>query len=567
MNKVTLNEQESSGGQPAQSSRREFLKSSTMTLAAAAATAAAAVAPGTARAQEAAPPRGGLGGGATGNIFVETDTAYGRVQGIQTAGIKEFKGIPYGAPTGGRNRFTPPKKPAAWKGVRECLAHGQISPQVPADLRSDYAMMIHWDYHPGGMGEDCLSLNIWTPGLKDGAKRAVLVSFHGGGFTTGSGNAIGYDGAQLARFGDVVVVTVNHRLGVLGYTHLADLGAPAEFAYAGVTGIMDLTASLQWVRDNIENFGGDPGKVMIFGQSGGGAKTSSMLANPAAKGLFHRAAVQSGSMLKFVARDRATQNSEALLKQLGISKSQIADLQKVSWQQLLEAQAAASAAAPGLGGGPVLDGKYLTHDPFDPAAPPESADIPLIVSTTLEDAALALTNFSLSEPDLKALLDKRYKDKAADILAMYRKYYPEKSPYLIQAMVFTDAGFRRSAIKQAELKAAQGKGAIYMYEWDWPTPSFGGRYGAVHGLDVSGSFREARDGNDMARVADQLSSSWVAFAKTGNPNNSRIPPWPTFDAQTRATMVFGTPTQLVNDPRGEIRTFWEHMAPPSGLLG
>ncbi len=239
MKKEPLNQQPANGEQPAQSSRREFLKTSTMTLAA-----AAAAASGTARAQEAAPPRGALSGSATGNIFVETDTATGRVQGIQTAGIKEFKGIPYGAPTGGRNRFMPPKKPAAWKGVRECLAHGQISPQVPADLRSDYAMMIHWDYHPGGMGEDCLSLNIWTPGLKDGAKRAVLVSFHGGGFTTGSGNAIGYDGAQLARFGDVVVVTVNHRLGVLGYTHLADLGASAEFAYAGVAGIMDLTASL-----------------------------------------------------------------------------------------------------------------------------------------------------------------------------------------------------------------------------------------------------------------------------------------------------------------------------------
>ncbi len=405
---------------------------------------------------------------------------------------------------------------------------------------------------------------IWTPGLKDGAKRPVLVSFHGGGFTTGSGNAIGYDGAQLARFGDVVVVTVNHRLAALGYTQLADLGAPAEFAYAGCAGIMDLTASLEWVRDNIENFGGNPHNVMIFGQSGGGAKTSSMLATPAAKGLFHRAAVQSGSMLKFVPRDRATLGTEALLKQLAIPQSRIADLQKISWQQLLEAQVAAGA---GVGAGPVLDGKYLTHDPFDPAAPPESAEIPLVVSTTLEDAALSLTNFSLSEADLKTLIDKRYKDKGADILTMYRKYYPEKSPYLIQAMMLTDAGFRRSAIKQAELKAAQGTGAIYMYQWDWPTPAFGGRYGAVHGLDVSGSFREARDGNDMARVADQLSSSWVAFAKTGNPNNSRIPPWPAFDAKMRATMLFGSPTQLENDPRSKIRSFWEHMPPPGGSLG
>jgi para-nitrobenzyl esterase len=542
--------------------RRDFLKSSSLSLSAAGA-AVSTLLSGAAAAQEAAPVRP-LGGTATGKIFIEADTVYGKVQGIQTTGIKEFKGIPYGASTGGRNRFMPPKKPAAWKGVRECLAHGQISPQALADLRSDYGMMIHWDYQPGGMGEDCLNLNIWTPGLRDNAKRPVLVSFHGGGFTTGSANAIGYDGAQLARFGDVVVVTVNHRLAAFGYTQLADLGAPAEFSYAGCAGIMDLAASLEWVRDNIENFGGNPNNVMIFGQSGGGAKTSSMLATPAAKGLFHRAAVQSGSMLKFVPRDRATTGTEALLKQLEIPKTRIADLQKISWQQLLEAQVAAGA---GVGTGPVLDGKYLTHDPFDPAAPPESAEIPLIVSTTLEDAALSLTNFNLSEADLKALIDKRYQTHGAEILAMYRKYYPEKSPYLIQAMMLTDAGFRRSAIKQAELKAAQGKGAIYMYQWEWPTPAFGGRYGAVHGLDVSGSFREAREGNDAARVADQLSSSWVAFAKTGDPNNARIPPWATFDAKTRATMIFGSPTQLENDPRSEIRTFWEHMPPPGGPLG
>jgi para-nitrobenzyl esterase len=556
-----------SADQPNQlTTRRDFLKSSSLSLSAAGAAASAAVSTllsGAAASQEAAPVRP-LGGTATGKIFIEADTTYGKVQGIQTTGIKEFKGVPYGASTGGRNRFMPPKKPAAWKGVRECLAHGQISPQALTDLRSDYGIMIHWDYQPGGMGEDCLNLNIWTPGLKDNAKRPVLVSFHGGGFTTGSGNAIGYDGAQLARFGDVVVVTVNHRLAAFGYTQLADLGAPAEFSYAGCAGIMDLAASLEWVRDNIENFGGNPNNVMIFGQSGGGAKTSCMLATPAAKGLFHRAAVQSGSMLKFVPRDRATMGTEALLKQLEIPKTRIADLQKISWQQLLEAQVAAGA---GVGTGPVLDGKYLTHDPFDPAAPPESAEIPLIVSTTLEDAALSLTNFNLSEADLKALIDKRYQTHSAEILAMYRKYYPEKSPYLIQAMMLTDAGFRRSAIKQAELKAAQGKGAIYMYQWEWPTPAFGGRYGAVHGLDVSGSFREARDGNDAARVADQLSSSWVAFAKTGDPNNARIPPWSTFDAKTRATMIFGTPTQLENDPRSEIRTFWEHMPPPGGPLG
>src|SRR4029077_9427177 len=238
--------------------RRDFLKSSSLLTAASLVSSA-----GVAQQTPAAPPRpvGGLGASAGGRIFVEAETAHGRVQGVQTAGIKEFRGIPYGASTAGKNRFMPPKRPASWKGVRECLAHGQISPQVPADLRSDYGMMIHWDYQPGGMGEDCLVLNVWTPGLKDGAKRPVLVSFHGGGWATGSGNAIGFDGAQLARLGDVVVVTVNHRLAALGYTHFADLGAPPEFMYAGVAGVMDLAASLEWVRDNIENFGGDPGNV------------------------------------------------------------------------------------------------------------------------------------------------------------------------------------------------------------------------------------------------------------------------------------------------------------------
>jgi para-nitrobenzyl esterase len=544
-------------------SRRDFLKSTSLTLTAAS---VASVVATDAVAQQAneSRPANVLGGTSTGGkLFVETDTTSGKVQGIQVTGIKEFKGIPYGASTAGKNRFMPPKKPAPWKGVRECFAHGQISPQAPTDLRSDYGIMIHWDYQPGGMGEDCLVLNVWTPGLKDGAKRPVLVSFHGGGFATGSGNALGFDGAQLARFGDVVVVTVNHRLAALGYTHLADLGAPPEFAYAGVAGIMDLTASLEWVRDNIENFGGDPNKVMIFGQSGGGAKTSTVLATPAAKGLFHRASVQSGSMLKLTPRDRATKAAEALLSHLGISKTRIADLQKVSWQQLLEAQM----AVPGLGSGPVLDGKYLPHDPFDPAAPPESAEIPLMVSTTLEDAALALSNFDLTDAGLKGILDQRFKDKSAAILAMYRKYYPQKSAYLVQAMINTDSGFRRSAIKQAELKAAQGKAPIYMYQWDWPTPSFGGRYGAIHGLDVSASFREARDGGDAARIADEFSSMFVAFARTGNPNCSRIPPWEQYDANKRATMLFSTPTRQEYDPRSEIRKFWEQMPLPTSPMG
>lgn len=547
--------------------RRGFLKGASLAIAA---TAVGSVLGVEAAAQtQTAPsrPAAGTSGSASSQIFYVAETTSGKVQGIATAGIKEFKGIPYGAPTGGKNRFMPPQKPAPWTGVRECFSHGQCCPQTPSNLRSEYGMMIQWDQQSGGMGEDCLVLNVWTPGVKDGAKRAVLVSFHGGGYTTGSGNAPGFDGAQLALFGDVVVVTVNHRLASYGYTHLADLGAPPEFAYAGVTGIMDLVAALQWVHDNIENFGGDPGKVMIFGQSGGGAKTSTVLATPSAKGLFHRAAVQSGSSLRLATRETATKAAEALLAKLGISKANIPDLQKVSWQQLLEAQT-------GIAGfSPVMDGNILPHHPFDPVAPPESADVPVIISSTLEDAALGLTNFNLDEAGLKAILNQRYPGKGDDILALYRQRYPQKSPFLIQAQAFTDAGFRRSAITQAERKAAVGKAPAYMYLWNWVSPGHGGKFGAVHGTDVSASFHNIRDnivgvGSAEAKVmCDRLASAWVAFAKTGDPNNPQIPRWPAYDASARATMVFDTDTRVENDPRGEIRKFWEQLPPAPSVRG
>src|SRR5215468_564828 len=548
-----------------QTSRRKFLKDTSLAIAIA--SAGSRVSAETSEQTQTAPtrPTSGQDGNGESKLFHVVETTTGKVQGIANAGIKQFKGIPYGASTSGKNRFMPPKPPAAWTGVRECFGYGQISPQTPSDLRGDYGMMIMWDQHPGGMGEDCLVLNIWTPGVNDRAKRPVLVSFHGGGFTTGSGNAPGYDGAQLAMFGDVVVVTVNHRLACFGYTHLADLGAPPEFAYAGVTGIMDLVSSLQWVHDNIENFGGDPNRVMIFGQSGGGAKTSTILGTPSAKGLFHRAAVQSGSSFRLTTREQATKAAEQLLAKLEIPKTRIADVQKVSWQQLLEAQTGIAGLAP------VMDGTILPHHPFDPVAPPESADVPMIISTTLEDAALSLTNFNLDEAGLKALLNQRYAEKGEEILALYRRRYPQKSAFLIQAQAFTDAGFRRSAITQAERKAALGKAHAYMYLWSWESPGFGGKFGAVHGTDVAASFHGVRDtimgvGSAEGKVmCDRLASVWVAFAKTGDPNNPQLPRWPAYDSATRATMVFDTDTRVETDPRSEIRKFWEQMPQASGI--
>jgi para-nitrobenzyl esterase len=410
------------------------------------------------------------------------------------------------------------------------------------------------------MGEDCLSLNVWTPGVNDGGKRAVMVSFHGGGFATGSGNGAGYDGAQLAKFGDVVVVTVNHRLASFGYLHLADLGAPAEFAHAGVAGMMDLVASLEWVRDNIEKFGGDPAKVMIFGQSGGGAKTSTVLAMPSAKGLFHSAGVQSGSTIRSATREIGTRSAEALLAKLGIAKGNIADIQKVPWQQILEAQTASAAAF-----SPVVDGTVIPHHPFDPTAPPESANVPVIISTTLEDAALALTNFDLTEDGLHKMMNERYGEKADAMLAIYRNRYTDKSPYLIQAQIGTDAGGRRNAILQGERKAAAGGAPGYMYLWEYASPGFGGKFGAVHGTDVSASFYNYRDGVGGTGSPQEkalwgtFASAWVSLAKTGNPNNPKTPAWPAYDAAKRATMIFDNETRVENDPRSEIRKFWQDM--------
>jgi para-nitrobenzyl esterase len=554
-------------------SRRGFLKQSSLVVAGAALGSKVAATQDAPPAQR--PAATPLGGGSDSDLFWVVETNSGKVQGIANTGIKEFKGIPYGAPTGGKNRFMPPKKPASWSGVRECFGHGQVCPQTPADLRGDYGMMIQWDQQPGGMGEDVLTLNVWTPGVNDGQKRAVMVSFHGGGFSTGSGNAPGFDGAQLARFGDVVVVTVNHRLASFGYLHLADLGAPPEFAEAGVTGIMDLVASLEWVRDNIEKFGGDPKKVMIFGQSGGGAKTTAVLAMPSAKGLFRCAAVQSGSALRLSTRETATKRAEALLGKLGIGKNNFGDLQKISWQQILDAQHSLGIGGPG-GLSPVVEGNVLPHHPFDPVAPPESAEVPIIVSTTLEDAALALTNFDLDDAGLKAVLSQRFKDKADQIHAMYRQssWNAKKSPFLIQAQIFTDSGFRRSAITQAERKAALGKAPAYMYLWAYECPAFGGKFGAVHGTDVSASLNGYQNsigggGSPQQRALwANFASAWVAFAKTGgDPNNPKIPKWPVYDATARATMVFDNDTRVENDPRGEIRKFWEQMPLPAGPMG
>jgi para-nitrobenzyl esterase len=314
------------------------------------------------------------------------------------------------------------------------------------------------------------------------------------------------------------------------------------------------------VHENIERFGGDPNRVMIFGQSGGGAKTSTVLAMPSAKGLFHRAGVQSGSALRIATPENATKAADKFLQTLGVTKQRIGELQKLPFTQLLAAQATA-----GGNFSPVMGNDVLPHHPFDPAAPDESADVPIIIGTTLDDAALSLSNFDLTEEALKQQLQKQLGANADRVYNLYRGEYPNISPYLVQARIATDRGFRRSAYKQAELKHAQGKAPAYMYSWDWYAPGYDSKFGAVHGTDVAVAMHDYRgpingSGSKAGKLmADRFASVWTNFAKTGTTTSPLTPTWAAYEPKARATMVFDTDTRVVNDYRREFRLLWDEL--------
>jgi len=487
---------------------------------------------------------------------VETNS--GKVRGVIQGGTHIFRGIPYGASTAGSNRFMPPRKPAPWAGVREAFQNGPTAPQLSGPENS----LILNHKAPAVQGEDCLVINVFTPGLNDGRNRPVMVWLHGGGFAGGAGSAHSFDGNFLAHSGDVVVVSVNHRLNIFGYLYLGDLGGE-KYADSGNAGLLDIVAVLEWVRDNITHFGGNPGNVALFGQSGGGLKISTLLAMPPANGLFHKAIVESGSALKGIPREEATKTTQRILAKLNLQSNQVDELQKLPVDRLLSAidnRGAAPGTAP-FNIAPVVDGRALTNDPFDPTAPEISANVPLIIGSvntegtffTPPDSPL----FSLDEAGMRTRLTPKFGDATDKLINLYRKEMPSASPSQIYFLI---NAFPSAAITQAERKVAQAKAPVYMYLFTWETPVEGGRRHSPHTVELPFVFNnvaeqpeEVGNGPELQPLADKVSGAWTAFARTGNPSVAGTPKWLAYSAKERATMIINNEWKLVNDPRHDAR--------------
>jgi len=485
-------------------------------------------------------------------------TTSGPVRGVVTDRINAFYGIPYGADTAGEARFLAPAKPRPWTSVRDCVEYGPRSPQGPSGLIPEVAAVDRRE----PAGEDCLRLNVWTPALGSG-RRPVMVWLHGGGYSQASGSFIIYNGANLARRRDVVVVTLNHRLNLFGHLYLGEI-AGDKYADSGNAGMLDIVQALEWVRDNIAAFGGDPGNVTIFGQSGGGGKVCTLMGMPAAKGLFHKAIAQSGSNVTGTSRASATRTAQTFLERLNLKPGPwpgwAAELHKLPVDQLL-------GAIRGLNFSPVVDGKNLPSGPFDPVASPLSATVPLLCGSMETEAAWTRGAVidDIDDEKLKAQVKQDVRgisDTDVDrLIAAYRRGRPGISNVDIHLILASDNTMRSGVLAVAERKADAKQAPVYMYYFTWRSPVHDGRLKAYHTLDIPFVFENvdlatAMTGGRQERYAlqDRMSAAWTNFARTGNPNvKGLLPEWPAFDTTRRATMVLDNECTVVNDPNGDER--------------
>ena len=499
------------------------------------------------------------------NIAI-AETESGKVKGYVHKGIYTYKGIPYAQ----ADRFMPPSKPASWNNVRSSLTYGPVCPIDPTTSVIDefeFPFNHDWGFH----NEHCQSLNIWTPNIADGKKRAVMVWLHGGGFAAGSSIELpSYDGENLSRKGDVVVVSVNHRLNVLGFLDLSAYGE--KYKSSANVGMLDLVAALQWVKQNIAKFGGDPDNITIFGQSGGGGKVVTLMNAPSAKGLFQKAIVESGSYLTgFTEKSVSQRVAAALLEELGLQSSQIDSLQKIPYDKLSAASRKAlmkvqealkkeGKPVPGFGLGwqPVLDGSFLPYQPTDAAAIELSKNIPLLVgSTKNEFTPFVPGTRDISMDSATSILKKKFGDKTDAYIAAVKKAYPNTT----KPSDYTDIDvvFRPGVVKHANLKASPGAAPVYVYLFTWQSPVNDGIYKSMHCMELPFVFNNidhceqmTGGGKQAYALAEKMSSSWINFAKTGNPNTKGLPQWPVYTAAQGATMIFDNQCSVMNNPDGDL---------------
>ncbi|MBL7817394.1 MAG: carboxylesterase/lipase family protein [Saprospiraceae bacterium] len=491
----------------------------------------------------------------TGENIAVTNTNAGKVRGYINNGIYTYKGIPYAE----AKRFEAPQKPKPWQAVRSSMVYGPVAPLLdPTTSVQDEGEFV-FDHSWGFTNEDCMRINVWSPNINDGKKRPVMFWIHGGGFTAGSSQELpSYDGENLAKKGDVVVVSINHRLNILGYLDLSAYGE--KYKQSANLSVLDMKVALEWVKDNISNFGGDPNNVTIFGQSGGGAKVNTLMAMPSAKGLFHKAINQSGSFRAAMLDKTTTQAIAAeVLKELKIEATDVDKIQNVPFTELSAAGKKAlktiadkmkAEGKPvigfGLSWGPSVDGEVLPYQLFSKEAFELSKNIPLLIGTTKNEFA-PFQNMALSNAPLDKVMEtikSRHKDKADAYVAAVKKAYPNDTKP--SDLLDIDVTFRPGAVLQANEKSAlQGGAPVYMYLFDWQSPVLDGKFKSVHCMELAFCFDNIERCKNMTggtkeahALAGKMSQSWINFARSGNPNHSGLPNWPVYNASNTATMHF-----------------------------